>query len=85
MNLDVVESAKLILQVRQTSLKTPQTLLRGLTGKQVPEKIACIAELLDRDPQLVAMWGIKLSNPFCFLHQLLVTPGESVRSEPFDG
>src|ERR1700720_261894 len=54
-NPDVVESAKPILQVSQTSLKVRQTLLRRAAAEQVPEKIAGIAKLLDRDPQLMAL------------------------------
>jgi hypothetical protein len=83
-NLDVVESTKPILQVRQASPKTKQTLLRCVAGEQVSKKIACIAELLDCDPQLMALLAIKLSDPFRFLHRLLGTPHENIRGEPFD-
>ena len=65
-NLDVVEGAKAILQVRQARLETRQTLLRSAAGEQVPEKIACIAQLLHRDPQLMALLAIKLSDFFRF-------------------
>ena len=84
MNLDVVESAKAILQVRQARLKTSQTLLRCAAGEKVPEKIACIAQLLRRDPQLMALLAIKLSDLFRFLHHPLGTPRENIRGEPFD-
>ena len=54
-NLDIVESAKPILQVSQTSLKIRKTLFSRAAAEHVPEKIAGIAKLLDRDPQLVAL------------------------------
>jgi hypothetical protein len=66
-NLDVVESAKPILQVSQTSLKVRQTLLRRAAAEQVAEKIAGITKLLDRDPQLMSLLAIKLSDLFRFL------------------
>jgi hypothetical protein len=81
-NLDVVESAKSILQARQTSLKVGQTLSRS-AAEHVPEKIAGIAKLLDRDPQLVALLAIKLSDLFRFLPYRLGTTRENIRSEPF--
>jgi hypothetical protein len=50
----------------------------------VPEKIACIAKLLDRDPQLMALLAIKLSDPFRLLHRLVGTARENIRSKPFN-
>ena len=84
MNLDVVEGAKAILQVRQARLETRQTLLRSAAGEQVVEEIACIAQLLHRYPQLVALLAIKLSDLFHFLRYRLGTPRENIRGEPFD-
>jgi len=83
-NLDVIEITKPILQVRQASLKARQTLLRCVASEQVSKKIACIAELLDCDPQLMALLAIKLSNLFRLLYRLLSTPRDNIRGEPFD-
>ena len=82
-NLDIVESAKPILQVSQTSLKIRETLLSRAAAEHVPEKIAGIAKLLDRDPQLVALFAIKLSDLSRFLHYRPGTTRENIRSEPF--
>ena len=81
-NLDIVESAKPILQISQTSLKIRETLLSA-AAEHVPEKIAGIAKLLDRDPQLVALFAIKLSDLSRFLHYRPGTTRENIRSEPF--
>src|SRR3974390_644094 len=49
------------------------------------KKIARIAQRLHSDPQLVALPGVKLAQPFCFLGRVLGTLRENIRGEPFDG
>ena len=75
----------MILQIRQTSYKTRHALPCLVAAEQVSKKIARIAQLLHGDPQLVALSGVKLAQPFCFLGHILGTSCENIRSKPFDG